>query len=103
MSVSMSSIIEPTLARCGWSASTATVFSAVRVSDPDRFVSPTSALCTSIASMTVVVSLYVARGPPSATSTTWIESQAPSLTNWWPATVFLIKKHPAKPSSRSQR
>ena len=57
MSVSMSSIMEPMLATWGWASSTAQAFSAMRVSDPDRFESPTAGLWTSMESITVVVSL----------------------------------------------
>ena len=75
-----------------------------RVSVPDNVVLPTSSRSTPMCKMTVVVSLYVALpGPSSVASTMWMESQHPSLTNSFPCTRFLIKKHPANPLSKSHR
>lgn len=74
------------------------------MSVPDNVVFPTSSRSTPMCTMTVVVSLYVAFDELSSmASTMCMESQQPSLTNSFPCTRFLIKKHPAKPLSRSHK
>mmetsp|Transcript_24179 Transcript_24179/g.71692 ORF Transcript_24179/g.71692 Transcript_24179/m.71692 type:complete len:252 (+) Transcript_24179:2-757(+) len=108
MRLSISSTMRPMLATCDATSPTASSSSFCRVSDPDRFISPSwtpTAWPVLIRSMMVVVSLYAARfGPSGRTSTTCMASQFPASSFFFSSASFLTSTHAAKDdSSRSQK